>query len=102
MRRPFLKGSCPLVAAAVLLLSCPRTALGQWDHLRDDLYLGGIEVNEPDKNVWHAALEEEGLDTISMTVYARHQAWDGAEFTSDADPAVFAWERTNRRHHREA
>jgi len=88
MRRPFLKGSCPFVAAAVLLLSCPRTSVGQWDHLRDDLYLGGIEVNEPDKNVWHAALEEEGLDTISMTVYARHQAWNGAEFTSDADPAV--------------
>ncbi len=76
------------MAAAVLLLSCSRTSVGKWDHLRDDLYVGGIEVNEPDKNVWHGALEEEGLDTISMTVYARHQAWNGAEFNSDADPAV--------------
>ncbi len=88
MLRPFLKGTCLLVAAAVLLLSCSGTSVGKWDHLRDDLYVGGIEVNEPDKNVWHGALEEEGLDTISMTVYARHQAWNGAEFTSDADPAV--------------
>jgi hypothetical protein len=57
-----------------------------------ELFLGGIEINEPDKNLWHDQLIQAGLNTISMTVYARHQAWNSAEFTSDADPALLVEE----------
>ena len=81
---------------ALVLLSCSSDSArstGERSVAKDSkVFLGGIEINEPDKNVWHDQLIEAGLNTISMTVYARHQAWNSAEFTSDADPALLVEE----------
>jgi len=46
---------------------------------------GGIQVNEPDHDRWAAALVDAGLDTVQVTLYARHQAWDGAELYWDRE-----------------
>ncbi len=47
--------------------------------------LGGIQVNEPDMNHWLDVLKEEGFNTVSLTVYARHQRWDGSEIEERAE-----------------
>ena len=42
----------------------------------DDFYLGGIQVNEPDHQVWVEALDEDGFNTVAITVYAKQGDWD--------------------------
>lgn len=74
-----------LLVSVLLVSTCASPH--RWDFEQDGPLVGGIEINEPDKGAWHDALESAGLNTISMTVYARHQKWDSAEFSSDADPA---------------
>lgn len=46
---------------------------------------GGIQVNEPDHDRWVAALAGAGLDTVQVTLYARHQEWDGGEMYWERD-----------------
>ena len=41
-----------------------------------DFLLGGIQVNEPDVDAWLDALAEEGMNTVSVTDYARQGDWD--------------------------
>ena len=56
---------------------------------------GAIQVNEPDHDVWIAALRSTGLDAVQVTVYARQQAWDSPELILPDDPdAVVAEIRT--------
>lgn len=38
--------------------------------------LGGIQVNEPDHDVWMQSLKDAGLNTVSVTVYAKQGDWD--------------------------
>jgi len=44
--------------------------------LDSDFFLGGIQVNEPDLDEWLDALITEGMNTISVTHYARQGDWD--------------------------
>ena len=55
--------------------------------LEGEFLLGGVQVNEPSIEAWHSALEQDGFNTVHLTVYARHQAWDGPELTFDEDPS---------------
>ncbi len=46
---------------------------------------GGIQVNEPDHEVWTAALRQNGFDSLQVTLYARQLAWDSAEMIVPED-----------------
>ena len=43
-----------------------------------EFLLGGIGVNEPDRERWLASLEAAGFNTLALTVYAYQGDWDGA------------------------
>lgn len=47
--------------------------------------LGGIQVREPDMDRWLETLREHGLNTVSVTVYARQGAWDSADLHYDGE-----------------
>lgn len=57
-----------LVAAAVV-------SAALWPS-RPPFLLGGIQVNEPDHEHWFAALADAGMNTVSVTVYAKQGEWD--------------------------
>lgn len=51
--------------------------------------LGGIQVNEPDHGVWAQALVDNGMNAVSVTVYAKQGDWDRAHlWWSEQEPAV--------------
>ena len=51
---------------------------------------GGIQVDEPDQEVWIDSLLASGLDAVQVTSYARQQAWNSPdlEFSTNADGLV--------------
>lgn len=49
----------------------------QTEEARDPFFLGGIQVNEPDQKEWTSTLKEVGMNTVSVTVYARQGIWNG-------------------------
>ena len=42
----------------------------------DSFYLGGIQINEPDHQDWAQSLKNVGMNTVSVTVYARQGIWN--------------------------
>jgi len=55
-------------------------------------------VNEPDHDVWSAALAARGLDAVQVTLYARQMAWDSAEMIiPDEAPSVISEIRAAQR-----
>ncbi len=48
-------------------------------------YLGGIQVNEPDVQHWVKTLDEEGMNTVSVTAYAKQGDWDTDNLWWDDD-----------------
>lgn len=48
-------------------------------------YLGGIQVNEPDLDHWVESLDAAGLNTVSVTNYAKQGDWDSANLWWDDD-----------------
>jgi hypothetical protein len=65
-RRPILAGV--VSAALLLLIACSTAPL--------PFLLGGIQVNEPDHAAWMQSLRQAGLNTVSVTVYARQGDWN--------------------------
>ncbi len=60
-------------------------------------YVGGIQVNEPDHDVWAAALDDAGLNTVAVTVYAMQGGWDTDHLWYDDEaPAVVSEIRAAR------
>jgi hypothetical protein len=54
-----------------------------------DFYLGGIQVNEPDHEIWSNSLKKEGYNTASITVYAHQGDWDSDNlWWNDKEDAV--------------
>lgn len=49
---------------------------------------GGIQVNEPDHDIWVEALRRARLDAVQVTLYARQLAWDSPEIILPDDPAA--------------
>ncbi len=41
-----------------------------------DFFLGGIQINEPDHKDWVTTLRDVGMNTVSVTVYARQGIWN--------------------------
>jgi hypothetical protein len=48
-------------------------------------YLGGIQVNEADHAAWFAALQQQRMNTVAVTAYARQGDWDSDNLFWDAD-----------------
>jgi hypothetical protein len=66
-RRAILAAST--LALILLALAWPSTP---------GFLLGGIQVNEPDHAHWLERLEAVGMNTVSVTVYAKQGDWDSA------------------------
>ena len=61
-------------------------------------YLGGIQVNEPDHEVWTRALAASGMNTVSVTVYAKQGDWDSTNlWWEEEEPWVVEEARAARR-----
>ena len=55
------------------------------------VYIGGIQVDEPDHHTWLKAFREAELDTVQATVYAKQGDWDTAHlWWSKEEPGVEA------------
>ena len=77
----------------VVLLALPFFILAY--SLEPEFLLGGIQVNEPDHQVWIRALEEAEMNTVSVTVYAKQGDWDSSNlWFEDEEPWVLAEIRT--------
>jgi hypothetical protein len=72
-RRSILLLLCLSLMNAGCTEKAPRPAL--------DFYLGGIQVNEGDLGEWFDALEDAGMNTVSVTEYARQGDWDSDDLT---------------------
>ena len=46
---------------------------------------GAIQVNEPDADLWVQTVADAGLDSVQVTLYARHQRWDGGDMIVERD-----------------
>ncbi len=68
------------MTAATLVLTGPLVA-----QEAPPTFFGGIQVNEPDHDRWMAALADAGLDSVQVTLYARHQRWDEAALYWDRE-----------------
>ena len=77
------------LAVIGLLAALSLLALGATPE--PQLLVGGIQVNEPDHQAWVAALEDAGMNTVAVTVYARQGDWDSADLQwEDEEPGVVA------------
>ena len=62
------------------------------------VYLGGIQVNEPDHEAWVRALTESGMNTVAVTVYAKQGDWDSTNlWWEDEEPWVLSEVRAARK-----
>jgi hypothetical protein len=72
------------------------TTLLTWPTNRD-FYLGGIQVNEADHKRWVERLDEVGMNTVAVTVYAKQGDWDSENlWWEEEEPWVVAEIRTAR------
>ena len=70
----------------ILMLIVPAWLFAQLPFL-----IGGIQVNEPDHAGWVSALQEVGMNAVSVTVYARQGDWDSDQLVWEAeDKAVLS------------
>lgn len=75
------------VLAAIAYWGVPATA--------PHFFLGGIQVNEADHQVWVEALDDAGMNTVAVTVYAMQGDWDSANlWWEDEEPWVLQEMRT--------
>ena len=88
VRRPSCR-SLPRVLAVLSLLFALTAAAAC--SAQKPFYLGGIQVNEPDVQHWVRTLDAEGMNTVSVTAYAKQGDWDTANlWWDDHDEGVLA------------
>ncbi len=63
-----------ILICTVLIISW--TSCHRGTYKGDSFYLGGIQVNEPNTNEWVTLLKDVGMNTVSVTVYARQGIWN--------------------------
>ena len=83
MGKKYLRMTCAALATVALgaILGFDWRASGT----RDDFFLGGIQVNEPDHEHWVRTLQSSGMNTVSVTVYAHQGDWDTDHLWFDED-----------------
>ena len=86
----------PQFIALLLLTSCVVIAMSCLSREESDpFYLGGIQINEPDHDEWVSVLKDVGMNTVSVTVYARQGIWSSDNIWWDEkDEAVVSEIRT--------
>ena len=72
----------PLVAL-IILLAVAGVVLWSSRAAEKTFFLGGIQVNEPEHETWVRTLDEVGMNTVAVTVYARQGDWDSANLWFD-------------------
>ena len=60
-----------MLLLSVILSSCSDNTIDE-----EPFYLGGIQVNEPNHSEWVSTLKDVGMNTVSVTVYARQGIWN--------------------------
>ena len=68
---------------SLLLLGC-ENEITKGSESSDDFMLGGIEVNESDQDKWASTLKHIGMNTVSITVYARQVYWHSDTLYKDS------------------
>ena len=58
-----------------LISACQESEL-QPNFAKEPFLLGGIQVNEPNQEKWLSVLEDVGMNTVSITIYARNGDWN--------------------------
>ncbi len=66
----------PFLLASMLMAACTEEP-----YEAPAFYLGGIQVNEDKLGDWFDALEDAGMNTVSVTEYARQGEWDSDDLT---------------------
>ena len=86
----------PEFIALLLLTSCVVIAMSCLSREESNpFYLGGIQINEPDHDEWVSVLKDVGMNTVSVTVYARQGIWSSDNIWWDEkDEAVVSEIRT--------
>lgn len=46
------------------------------EEVPDELFIGGIQINEPDADEWLSTLKAAGMNTVEVTVYGRNGDWN--------------------------
>jgi hypothetical protein len=55
----------------------------------EDFFLGGIMINEPDHERWVEGMQQSGMNTVEVTVYARQGIWNSDNiWWNRQEPAV--------------
>ncbi len=62
-----------LTLGALMFVGCRGCACSQ---PAGSFLLGGIQINEPVHSDWVEALQQHGMNTVSVTVYAKQGDWD--------------------------
>ena len=78
-----------LLAVLAILLAVVGVVVRSSRTADKTFFLGGIQVNEPDQEAWVRTLDEVGMNTVAVTVYARQGDWDSANLWFD-DEAPWA------------
>ena len=67
-----------LISIAIFVITILLSSIEAKSQMNGDseFYLGGIQVNEPDHDKWVDTLREFGMNTVSVTVYAKQGDWD--------------------------
>ncbi|MEO0454231.1 MAG: hypothetical protein AAFY98_08855 [Verrucomicrobiota bacterium] len=56
-----------------------------------DGYWGGIQINEADHQIWAHCLKKQGMNTVSVTVYAQQGDWDTDHiWFNEEEPSVLS------------
>ncbi len=70
-----MKSLIRLLVIGIFIQSAAGICFSQEDSNKP-FYLGGIQVNEPDHQVWAKALKRNSLNTVAVTVYAKQGNWN--------------------------
>ncbi len=88
-----------LALVPVLGLGAGFLASSPAEETAHPFYLGGIQINEPDHELWVRALHQAGMNTVSVTVYGHQGDWDSDNFWFEtAEPGVVSEIRTAKAH----
>lgn len=86
-----LSYSCFAKSGVALIFLCFFCCLFPSCQPNSSFYLGGIQVNEPDMHHWTKSLKNVGMNTVSVTVYARQGDWNSDHiWYDDLDKGVLA------------
>ncbi|MEL6636990.1 MAG: hypothetical protein AAFW73_08395 [Bacteroidota bacterium] len=93
MTRPNYLGAGSLLLLILLIGWACRPPLPE-----SDFFLGGIQINEPSHRDWVRTLRDVGMNTVSVTVYARQGIWDSDNiWWEEHEPYVIKEIRTAKR-----